>query len=201
MARRDRFDISPTTAFWLVVSCLLICTLYFTISVEMRRFQWDERDPELTVESGEVVQVIQVIDGDEVSVKRGDDVFVVRLLGTKCFSSKVNEPGISQIGAACEAALERLTADKQATVEFEEFKKDKAKRVLAYLRVGETDVGERLIRDGLSLTYTRYPFSREDRYLAAESAARTRARGIWGEPRATERAKALKIEWKTSREP
>ncbi|MFN3199434.1 MAG: thermonuclease family protein [Bradymonadia bacterium] len=201
MSTRDRFDISPTTAFWIVVSSLMICALFFTISVETRRGQWNEKDPELIVEAGEQVEVVQVIDGDEVSVKRGEDVFVVRLLGIKCFSSKVNEPGISQIGAACEATLNRLAAGKTGTVEFDEFKKDKAKRVLAYLKVAETDIGQQLVLDGLALTYTRYPFSREDSYLSAEETARTRARGLWGQPIATDRAKALKAEWKSSREP
>lgn len=199
MGARDRFDISPTTAFWIVVSSLLACALFFTVSVEMRRGQWNDKDPELVVASGEAVKVIQIIDGDEVSVQRGDDVFVIRLLGIKCFSSKVNEPGISQIGAACEAALGRMAAGQSGTVEFDEFKKDKAKRLLAYLHIGERDVGEALVRQGVAMVYTRYAFSREAKYLAAEEAARTRARGLWGQPQPTDRAKALKAEWKSSR--
>lgn len=34
---RKRFDITPTQAFWAFVILMLACSLYFAISVEMRR--------------------------------------------------------------------------------------------------------------------------------------------------------------------
>lgn len=192
--------ISPTAAFWLVVLLLFGSSAYFTFQVEARRATWKAKKSTAKLANGEKVQLVTVVDGDEVSVKRGDDVFVIRLLGIKSFDAKVSEPGISEYGAACHAALEGIL--KRATsisVEFENFTKDRHNRVLAYLRVNERDAGHYLVSQGHSLVLLSYPFSREDKYRAAQQVARTRGRGLWSSPKARERADALEKKWQAKR--
>lgn len=200
MARRP-FDISPSTAFWAFVIVLLALAAYFTVAVEIRRHGWSGGPgSRATLTSGEVVEPIKVIDGDELSVRRGDDVFVVRLLGVKCFSGTFSDPAVQQLGAACTAALGDLARGGELRVSFGEFRRDRQGRVLGYLEVDGKDVGETLIRRGHALAYTAWPFGREPRYLVAEEEARTHARGLWGVRDVRGRIEALKSEWAQRRE-
>ncbi len=195
---RSPWDISPTAAFWVVVLALFGFSAWFTTSVELRRAALTtKRNQKLELKSGEELKMVKVIDGDEVSMQRGPDVFIVRLLGVKCFDAKVVEPGISEFGAACESAVRReLSTDRKITLEFEgDLLRDKAGRVLAYLKAGERDIGERLVDQGHALVYTKYPFSRMPLYLGAQDRANSRALGIWSSKKAKERALSLQATW------
>lgn len=190
-------DISPTAAFWVVVLALLGFSALFTISVEMRRAALKtKRSEKLELKSGEPLKFVKVIDGDEVSMKRGEDVFIVRLLGVKCFDAKVVEPGISEFGAACESAVRRaLSGDRKILLEYDKFLRDRAGRVLGYLRVDGRDVGELILEQGHGLVYTKYPFARLTAYMAAQDQANSRAVGLWSSTKARERGLALQAEW------
>ena len=72
--------------------------------------------------------------------------------------------------------------------------------MLAYLHAGDRDVGKTLVRRGLAMVFVRYPFSREDAYLAEQVAARNQGRGLWSNPKAAQRADALYTAWKEERE-
>ena len=197
MARRP-WDITPTAAFWVVVLALFGFSAWFTTSVELRRSALKtKRSEKLELKSGEELKLVKVIDGDEVSMQRGPDVFIVRLLGVKCFDAKVSEPGISEFGASCESAVRRaLSTDRKVTLEYDgKLIRDRAGRVLGYLRAGDRDVGEWVVDQGHGLVYTKYPFGRMAAYLAAQDRANTRAVGLWSSAKARERALALQAEW------
>ncbi len=191
---------SPTVAFWVVVGLLFVSTAFFTVQVELRRSTWKANKSSATLDSGEKVELVTVVDGDEVSVKRDKDVFVIRLLGIKSFDGKVVEPGISEFGMACAASL-RNTLGKTGdlTVNFTKFKKDKHNRVLAYLHKGPQDVGRGLVAQGHSLVLTAYPFDRETDYLADQLGAKTAGVGLWSSPKARGRAEALERDWQAKR--
>jgi endonuclease YncB( thermonuclease family) len=198
--RKRRFDVSPESAYWTIVALLLGTSAFFTASVELRRNAWQGFDTAQVV-SGTEVKVLQVIDGDEVSVEGPDGIaFVVRVLGIKAFDPKVNDPGLSEVGNACVRALTRRTESAgKLVVEFDERKTDKAGRLLAYLRKDEVDVGEALVHAGHALAYVRYPHAREGAYKAAELEAKTRGEGLWSIPAAVERANALHAKWEAER--
>ena len=199
MARR-RIDISPTTAYWSVVVALCVCSVYFAVNVELRQRSWGARKADVDVASGTTVKVTKIIDGDEVSVQHGDNVFVVRILGIKCWDSRVNEPGISEIGAECERALTLAALEEEVEVVYRDFKTDRAGRLLAYLERDGVDIGQQLVADGHAMVFVRYPFDREVDYLSVGKMARTRGTGLWGRPRARERATSLEQQWRTERE-
>lgn len=195
-----RIEISPNLVYWSVVVALCACSVFFVINVELRRQAWSS-DKDLVLKSGEAVEILKVIDGDEVSVKHSSGTFVIRLLGIKGFNPKANEPGLSGLGAQAAQALERiLSSSTPKSVQFTTFKKDRSGRVLGYLHVGESDAGELLIQDGFVVAYTRYPFKRENSYLAAELEAQTRKKGLWANEKATSRAHGWKGSWEAQRE-
>lgn len=200
-AIRRILNVAPDAAYWTVVVLLLLMSVGFTWNVQTRRGAWNTDRTATELQSGTAVRVVQVIDGDEVSVRHAGGTVVVRLLGIKAFDPKVQEPGVSAAGQACLAALERMTlsVDVEARVEFAESKMDKSGRLLAYLHVGERDVGRTLLEQGHAIVYNRYPFSREEAYESAEAVARTRNAGLWANPKAAVRAEALRATWEAQR--
>ncbi|MCA9654614.1 MAG: thermonuclease family protein [Myxococcales bacterium] len=199
MARRS-LEVSSNHVYWLVVVALTVCTLFFVGSVQERRGQL-RTDRSVKIDSGTVVTLVRVIDADEVSVRpEGGGTFVVRLLGVKGFSTTVNEPGLSGLGQNAASHLERLLVDKPVSVVFDELATDRSGRVLAYLEVEDQDVGEQMVRVGQLVTYTRFAFSREERYLSAEAEARTHRTGLWGNYKAVSRVQGWQDTWKAARE-
>jgi endonuclease YncB( thermonuclease family) len=193
-----RFDITPTAAFWSFVGLLAVLSAGFTVSVEMRRSEWRPVS-DATLSDGESVELVEVVDGDELSVRRGDDAFLIRMVGIKCFDSKVGEPFIRGFGAACEAALDGLARSGPLTVHLNTQPQDNAGRVLAYVHADGSDIGVRLVRDGHAVAYTPYPFEREAVYEAAQAEARSRGRGLWASPQTRARIRALQAEWAARR--
>lgn len=186
------------TSYWLLIWALLSAAAFFAISAEQGR---RDRRPKVDgiVESGTEVVAVEVIDGDELVVRSDAQVFVVRLLGIKAFDAKANDPVVSGLGAAARQALSTATTGPLHVV-YEEPRKDKAGRLLAYVHAADGDVGARLIAQGHALAYVRYPFSREPSYLAAEGAARAKAAGLWSNPKAVVRATALGATWRAQRD-
>jgi endonuclease YncB( thermonuclease family) len=201
---RKGFDLPPSTAFWTFVSALLACSFFFAFSVESRRRGWDTFIGVVPVQSGEVVTLHRVIDGDEVSLTKSDGkTFVLRLIGIKCFDPRVTEAGIGAAGQNCVSGLEQMVSDEtvQLVVDYEgELARDDNDRVLAYLRAGDRDVGQALVSRGLGMAFVRYPFAREEAYLAEQVAAKNEGRGLWSNPKASQRADALYSSWMKERE-
>jgi endonuclease YncB( thermonuclease family) len=57
-------------------------------------------------------------------------------------------------------------------------------------------VALQLIRDGLVLVYTQYPFPAMHEYLHEQELAKNAHKGLWGDPLAAERALLLVREWR-----
>lgn len=196
-----RPDLSPDSVYWALIATLAASSVFFALSVELRRHRWSTGAAGATLATGALVEVVQVLDGDEVSVKLpGGSSVIVRLLGVKAFEPKVNEPGLSEYGDAAVQQLERLLArPAPLTLEFEAPQHDDAGRLLAYLRKDSVDVGATLIEGGIALAFTRYGFSREGAYVALQQRAKERAKGLWSSTRAIERAQALEEQWRAER--
>ncbi|MEX1366994.1 MAG: thermonuclease family protein [Nannocystaceae bacterium] len=199
MPRRS-FEISSNHVYWVVVAALTLSTWFFATNVQRQRSQL-RSDHSVQIDSGTVVEVVRVIDADEVSVRpEGGGTFVVRLLGVKGFSTTVNEPGLSGLGQNAVTNLERFVADKEVRVVFDELDADRSGRVLAYLEAEGQDVGEAMVQAGQLVTYTRFGFSREQQYLAAEAEARTKRTGVWGNYKALSRVQGWQDSWTVARE-
>lgn len=187
------------TGVWLLIAVLFSCSVYFTWDVQTRRGAWRSDDAASTIQSGAEVQLVQVIDGDEVSVSHATGTIAVRILGIKAFDPNLQDPGISSVGQACVEALTQMMRKGSIRVVFDALRFDKVGRLLAYLEIDGVDVGQRLVSEGLAMAYTRYPFSREATYVLAQEAAKRDRAGLWLNPKATQRAGALIQSWKAER--
>lgn len=195
-----RRKIRHNLAYMAFLTILIACSAFFTYRVEAFRARTSKARLTATISSGTEVAVERVIDGDEISVRSAEDrSFLVRLLGIKSFEPGANDPDVGIFGRSAVAFLEQKLAGETARVEFEEFKTDRSGRLLAYVRLGDEDVGRSLIERGLTLVYTEYPFSREAEYLQVQTGARHANRGLWGTPKAAQRAEALFETWAAER--
>jgi micrococcal nuclease len=184
--------------YWALIALLMGASIFFTREVQSRRRAWQPAAA-IEVASGSEVTAVEVFNGDELAVRAGDDVFVVRLLGIKTFDAKSNDASVAGVGAVSIQGLRRAIEGKTLTIVYDDYNWDRHKRLLAYLEADGEDVGALLIAHGQALAFVRFPFSREHGYIASASAARTRSEGLWGHPKAATRAAALEITWKAQR--
>lgn len=184
--------------YWSFIFLLFGLSIYFATSVERYRMQVAKARLEMKLKPGATVTIVQVVDGDELTVMAEGDRFVVRLLGLNTFKSASYEPGISPFAQGAVAELKRVEG-KKAVLQFENLQRDKLGRILAHVLVDKKDLGLTLIHQGLALTYPLVPFARERAYLAAETEASVAKRGLWSSRRASRRALALKAAWEAAR--
>lgn len=134
-------------------------------------------------------RVSWVYDGDTVKV---DGVGKVRLLGVdtpeKTDSSRDDSfhragiPRKNLRGGAKRATdfILRTAKGKVVTLKFDESKKDRYGRILAYVILPDGRLLNReLLREGLARVYRRFDFQLKDDFLKAEATAREARRGLW----------------------
>lgn len=135
-----------------------------------------------TVAPGQRVaaSVVRVVDGDTIDVSyAGHTNSRVRLIG-------VDTPEVygkaEPYGAEASAfTKERLKPGTSVTLEFDAGLTDKYGRLLAYVWLGEELFNETLVREGYAQLLTIQPNVKYvERFLAAQTAARTAGRGLWG---------------------
>lgn len=191
--------LSLNGVFWLVTFVFIGASVYFTYNVFS--FKNMLSDPNSTIEfpSGQKVTVSGIIDGDEISVSMGDARFIVRILGIFAYDATANDTLTQGHGRAAVNYLEAVLLNREAELVFENLRRDQNKRVLAYVQVNNTDIGFDMIQKGICLVYTKYPFSRMGKYLAAEAAAETKKSGLWGDAGVIIRSRELKKLWEHQR--
>jgi micrococcal nuclease len=180
--------------FWAAIIVLFGAAAFFTLSVrlEMRQVQGSRA----MIESGTIVTLTKVIDGDSVLVtQEGQGSAPVRILGIKSFDAKIEKDVVTPYGQAAVQSLERILSDRPIRVLLNATAKDRHGRYIATLYVDDQDVGLRLIKEGLVLVYTVYPFPAMSLYLEQQDLARANRRGLWGNNDVADRALALAKAW------
>ncbi len=181
--------------FWTLIAGLVGASIFFALGVEKQRRE--VRSSEAKLESGEVVSLSEVVDGDTLVVRTAAGARVsVRLLGVKAFDTKLEKDATATYGQAAVDALRRRLENKPVRVLLHTTPRDKYGRVIATLFVEERDVGLELVKEGLALAYTVYPFPTMQFYLREQELARADRRGLWSNPDAVLRADALAAEWR-----
>lgn len=146
--------------------------------------------------SGDEVLFVRAIKGNDLVVRKGDELARVRLVGVYAFDPAVNEN--RDIAACAKGAAEAVTtelAGRPLRVELIHPERDPRGRHLAYLTSDTTDVGRWLLAEGHVAVYTEYPFARESDYLAVEAQSRARVQGVWAAPVAAKRIDAFRQTW------
>ncbi len=183
-----------TMAFWALVLSLLAAATFFGVGTWRQQTTQQQRDAKL--DSGDVVQLSKVIDGDTLVVqKEGQGAATVRLLGVKSFESKHGKDSAALYGRAAEEALQRLVADKPVRVLVNNPPRDRHGRTLATLYVGDQDVGLALVAQGHALVYSVYPFASMPLYLQQQQQARAANLGLWADSEVSARAEGMIRDW------
>lgn len=180
--------------FWGCITLLLGASLFYgTMAESMRRSLLRS---EGKIDSGSVVALASVVDGDTVRVvQEGQQPVSVRILGIKAFEPNVAKDSAAPYGQAAVDTLQRLMADRPVRVLLHSTPKDRYGRYIATLYVDDLDIGLRLIKEGLAVVYTVYPFPAMSFYLQEQELARAGRRGLWANAEVTSRALALMREW------
>ncbi len=185
--------------FWGCIVALLSASAFYGVSVERQRREL--RGTEGRIETGSIVRLVRVIDGDTLQVsQQGQEPALVRILGIKAFNAKIEKELEAPYGHAAMDVLERITKDRNIRVLLHNPPKDRYGRYLAMLYVDDQDVGLRLVREGLVLVYTVYPFPGMAFYLQEQELARAGRRGFWANAEMTAYASALMREWQGRQE-
>lgn len=180
--------------FWGLVIVLLTASLMFGWSAEGQRRR--SQPNELSIATGDLVQLQQVVDGDTVLVRsETGEPLTIRLLGIKAFSIKPDKDPVSSFGKAAMLELERLLRDRPIRVMLHTVPKDKHGRHIAELFVEDREVSVELVQKGLVLVYTAYPFPSMPLFLQQQELARGERRGLWAVPEVAKRADMLIRQW------
>lgn len=183
-----------TRLFWGLVVLLLGSTLFFARGAAEQLAQ--AQAAEVTLKTGDLVSVKQIVDGDSLVVEDANGASVgVRILGIKAFDTKPEREPATRFGREAVKTLEELTRGERVRVLLHSSGKDRYGRTLASLFVGDEDLGLSLVKRGLALTYTVYPLPTTPLYLAAQEDAQAAERGLWSDPDVSARALQLSREW------
>lgn len=185
-----------TFVFWAIVAILLGTSAFFGVSAEKQRRSIQSAGGK--IESGDLVRLIRVIDGDTVlAAREGQTPVTIRLVGIKGFDAKVEKDLLTPFAQAAMETLQRAMADRPVRVLLNSTPKDKHGRYLATLYADDQDIAIKLLRQGLVLVYPVYPFSALQSYLQEQEQSRAGRRGLWANAAAAERALALIREWRS----
>lgn len=122
-------------------------------------------------------KVVRVIDGDTIVLDNGK---TVRLIGVDAPEIHHPEVPVQRFGEEAREFMKRLAEGAQCYLEYEpDNLYDQYGRLLAYVFVGGTLVNAEIIRMGYAYAYTRFPFSREEEFMALEKEAREKQHGLW----------------------
>lgn len=123
--------------------------------------------------ASEIVGAARAVDGDTLEI---DDVRI-RLFGVDAPETDQSCPRDNGVTWACgevaAARLAELVGGRETRCL--ERDRDRYGRVVATCRAGSVDLGAQLVGEGLAWAYRRY----SDRYVAAESRAKTTRLGLW----------------------
>lgn len=138
------------------------------------------RTVELSLQSPLYV-VEKVIDGDTISVR---DAGRVRLLGINTPEVAHRERRAQPLGDEARQRLTELLAGKRVTLQFDQQRRDRFKRLLAHVtREDGTRINELLLQEGLARALFLQPnMLHLQRYYHIEAEAQQARRGIWSLP-------------------
>ena len=138
-----------------------------------------------TAPPSETVRVTGVHDGDTIVVKRHGRPVTVRLIGVDTPETGRPDTPVQFFGPEASGHTRRSLLGKTVRLAFEPPDRqggsvDKYGRLLAYVLTEDgRNFNLELVRLGFGRAYTRYPFSLQREFQAAEHEARSAGTGIW----------------------
>jgi micrococcal nuclease len=122
-------------------------------------------------------EVERVVDGDTVSL---EEIGKVRLIGVDTPETVDPRKPVQYFGKEASQFLTRLILHEKVRLEYDQEKKDKYQRTLAYVYMTDgTFVNAEIVKQGYGFAYTRFPFKYLEEFRAYEKAAREDNKGLW----------------------
>jgi len=123
-------------------------------------------------------KVVRVIDGDTVEIEGGQRV---RYIGIDTPETKHPSKPVECYGQEAYDKNRELVEGKEVKLEKDVSETDKYGRLLRYIWLGDTLVNEVLVREGYAQSSSYPPDVKyQERFVAAERAARGEGAGLWG---------------------
>jgi micrococcal nuclease len=123
--------------------------------------------------------VVRVVDGDTIVL---DGQEKVRLIGVDTPETVYSQRPVEWFGREASAFTTRRLQGKTITLAYDQQRRDRFQRTLAYVCLDGHSVNEEIIHEGYGFAYVKYPFRADlmARFRAAERQARDAGRGLWG---------------------
>jgi micrococcal nuclease len=127
----------------------------------------------------DLFKVQRIVDGDTVVL---DKIGKVRLIGVDTPETKDPRRPVQFFGKEATEFLERTLSGKKVRVEYDQTRKDRYNRTLAYIFLEDgTFVNSHIIEKGYGFAYTKFPFKYLDKFRTIERKAREQKVGLWAD--------------------
>ena len=153
---------------------LMICVVFFSCSAQKGEFNISE---EITY------KVVRIVDGDTYVLEDNNGVTEkIRLIGADTPETKHPKKGKEPFGPEATEFAKRYLEDKNVELKFEKGKKDRYKRILAHVYIGNIHFNKMLIDSGMAKTMFYPPnFAFVGLFEKSEEIAKHSRLGIWGD--------------------
>lgn len=123
---------------------------------------------------------IRVIDGDTIVVQLNGQEEKVRLIGVDTPETVHPSKPVEYFGKEASRFTRQMVEGKQVTLEYDWQRRDKYRRLLAYVFLeNQAMLNEEIIKQGFGFAYTRFPFKYMEKFRGLEKEARENNRGLW----------------------
>lgn len=143
-----------------------------------------EKDPGSALSTGDSLAVVEVFDGDTISVERNGVVEKVRFIGIDTPETKDPRKPVQCFGKEASRYTQQLLEGKRVRLEIDttQGERDRYGRILAYVRREDgLFMNLQLVAEGYAHEYTyqdnQYRYQAE--FRAAEQTAREQQKGLW----------------------
>lgn len=125
----------------------------------------------------ELYLVKRVVDGDTLLLSNGERV---RLIGVDTPETVHPKKPVERFGKEASVFTKKLCEGKIVRLEYDQNKRDKYKRLLAYVYLKDgTFVNAEIVKQGYGYAYTRFPFKYLEEFREYEKEAREKKQGLW----------------------
>lgn len=126
---------------------------------------------------GPYYQVVRIVDGDTFVLEH---IGKIRLIGVNTPETKDPRRPVQFFGKEASQFLTKLISGKKVKLEYDQQKKDKFQRTLAYAYLPDgTHINAKIIAEGYGFAFTRYPFQKMEQFRMLEKKARENKVGLW----------------------
>ncbi len=123
--------------------------------------------------------VTRVVDGDTIILNGRERV---RLIGVDTPETVDPRRPVQYFGKEASAFTKRMVEGKKVRLEYDQTRKDRYGRTLAYVYLEDgTHLNAEIVKQGYGHAYTRFPFRYLGDFRRYESAARKAGKGLWKE--------------------